>query len=112
MTFVLDFIEIYARGLFYLWPIFAVLIGFIAALGLRIGALEGWEPHEAVYFAFITATTINFGDRRPTMRRSRWLALVIALAGVLLTGLIVSIGLEAVAHAFRESRGGAPPLSP
>ena len=50
MKFVLDFIEIYAQGLFYLWPIFAVLVGFIVALGLRIGALEGWEPHDAVLF--------------------------------------------------------------
>ncbi len=112
MTFVLDFIEIYARGLFYLWPIFAVLVGVIAALGLRIGAIEGWEPHDAVYFAFITATTISFGVMHPTRRRAKWLALVIALTGVLLTGLIVSIGLEAVAHAFRESRGAAPPISP
>ena len=112
MTFVLDFIEIYAQGLFYLWPIFAALVGFIAALGLRIGAIEGWEPHDAMYFAFITATTINFGVVHPTTRRSKWLALWIALVGVLLTGLIVSIGLEAVAHAFRESRGATPPLSP
>ena len=112
MTFVLDFIEIYARGLFYLWPIFAVLVVLIAALGLRIGALEGWEPQDAVYFALLTATTINFGVMHPTRRRSKWLVLVIALTGVLLTGLIVSIGLEAVAHAFRESRGAAPPISP
>lgn len=112
MSFVLDFIEMYAKGLFYLWPIFAVLIGVITALGLRIGAIEGWEPHDAVYFALITATTINFGVMHPTTRRSKWLVLGIALTGVLLTGLIVSIGLQAVTHAFRESRGAAPPLSP
>jgi membrane-associated PAP2 superfamily phosphatase len=112
MTFVLDFVEIYAKGLFYLWPIFAALVGLIVLLGLRIGALERWKPADAVYFAFITATTINFGVMYPTKHRAKWLVLCIALAGVLLTGLIVSVGLEAVAHAFRESRGAAAPISP
>ena len=65
-----------------------------------------------MYFAFITATTINFGVMHPTKRRSKWLVLAIALTGVLITGLIVSIGLQAVAHAFRESRGVALPMSP
>ena len=111
MTFVLDFIEIYAKGLFYLWPIFAVLVGVIVALGLRIGALEQWAPQDAVLFALITATTISFGVMHPSSRRSKWLVLGIAFTGLLLTGLIVSIGLEAVAHAFRESRGAAPPIA-
>jgi hypothetical protein len=112
MEFVLDFLEIYAKGLFFLWPIFGVLVGFIAVLGLRVGALEHWKPADAVYFAFLTATTINFGVMHPTKHRTKWLVLCIALTGVLLTGLIVSVGLEAVAHAFRESRGGAAPISP
>ncbi len=112
MKFVLDFIEIYAKGVFHLWPIFVVLVGVIVAIGLRIGALERWAPQDAVLFALITATTISFGAMHPSSRRSKWLVLGIAFTGLLLTGLIVSIGLEAVAHAFRESRGAAPPISP
>lgn len=105
MTFVLDFITIYAKGMFFLWPILVVLVGTIMALGLRIGVLEGWTPTNAMYFAFITATSVGYGDFHPTKRRTKVLAIVIALIGVLLTGLIVAIGLEAVSHAFRESRG-------
>ena len=112
MKFVLDFIEFYAKGVFHLWPIFVVLVGVIVAIGLRIGALERWAPQDAVLFALITATTISFGAMHPSSRRSKWLVLGIAFTGLLLTGLIVSIGLEAVAHAFRESRGAAPPISP
>jgi hypothetical protein len=112
MKFVLDFVEIYAKGIYYLWPIVVALLALISALGLRIGALEGWSPTDALYFAIITATTVSFGNPTPTLRRSKWLAVAIALTGVLLTGLIVAIGLEAVGHAFQEARGTAPPIAP
>lgn len=112
MKFVLDFIEIYLRGLFYLWPIVLVLLGVIIGLGLRIGRVERWTTLNALYFAFITATSVGYGDFHPTKHQSKWLAIVIALTGVLLTGLIVAVGLEAVAHAFREARGASAPLAP
>jgi voltage-gated potassium channel len=112
MKFVLDFIAMYAKGMLFLWPILAFLLGAIAAMGLRIGALEGWTPTNALYFAFITATAVGYGDFHPTKRRTKWLAIIIALTGVLLTGLIVAVGLEAVAHAFRDARNAAAPISP
>lgn len=112
MKFLLDFIEIYSKGLFFLWPIVLVLLVIISGLGLQIGRLERWSTPNALYFAFITATSVGYGDFHPTKHQSKWLAICIALTGVLLTGLIVAVGLEAVAHAFRESRGASAPLAP
>lgn len=112
MDFLLDFLEIYARGLAHLAPLVLVLLALIGGLGLRIGKIERWEATDALYFAFITATSVGYGDFVPTRRQAKWLAIGIALAGLLLTGLLVSIGLEAVAHAFRESRNAVAPISP
>lgn len=112
MTFLLDFVKIYAKGFFYLWPIVVAVLGTIVALGLRIGKLEGWTPADALYFAFITATSVGYGDFHPTKDRTKWMAIAIALTGVLLTGLIVAIGLAAVSHAFREARGVSAPILP
>jgi voltage-gated potassium channel len=109
MDLLLDFMKTYASRLLHLWPFVVALVGVIAALGLRIGAKEGWSKNDALYFAFITATAVGYGDFHPTKHRSKWLAILIALTGVLLTGLIVSIGLEAVSHAFRETRGTMAP---
>jgi hypothetical protein len=108
MDLLLDFLRTYFSRLVHLWPFMLFLVGVIAALGLRIGALERWTPGDALYFAFITATAVGYGDFHPSRDRSKWLAIVIALVGVLLTGLVVAIGLEAVSHAFRETHGVAP----
>lgn len=106
----LDFLKTYFSRMFHLWPFLAVLVGIIVGVGLRIGRLEKWSPANALYFAFITATSVGYGDFHPTRQRSKWLAILIALLGVLLTGLIVAVGLEAVTHAFRETHGVAPIL--
>jgi voltage-gated potassium channel len=108
MDLLLDFLRTYFSRLVHLWPFILFLVGVIAVLGLRIGALERWTTSNALYFAFITATAVGYGDFHPTRHRSKWLAIAIALIGVLLTGLIVAIGLEAVSHAFRETHGVAP----
>ncbi len=112
MKFLLDFIEIYAKGIFYLWPILAALLGVVVALGLHIGRVERWRPADAIYFALVTATSLGSAVLHPTKDRSKWLTVGISFAGVLLVGVIVSIGLEAVAHAFREARGARAPIAP
>jgi voltage-gated potassium channel len=112
MVFFYDFVKIYAQGILYLWPIIVVLLGAIILLGLRIGGLEGWTTIDSLYFAFITATSVGYGDLIPTKSRAKLISIVIALTGILLTGLVVAIGLEAAAHAFREVRGANAPIGP
>ncbi len=112
MKFLLDFLEIYAKGLVHLAPILVALLALISGLGLQIGRLEGWSRTNALYFAFITATSVGYGDFVPHHRQAKWLAIWIALTGLLLTGLVVSIGLEAVSHAFEEARRAVAPIAP
>jgi voltage-gated potassium channel len=109
MDFVLDFIRVYFEDLFRLGPVLAVVIGAIIALGLSIGKLEKWTPINAIYFAFITATSVGYGDFVPTKHRSKLLAIMVSLTGVLLVGLIVSAGLHALTHAAEMARIRALP---
>lgn len=112
MEFLLDFIKIYAQGVYYLLPLFVALLGVIVLLGLHIGHLESWHPFDAVYYALVCATSLGAASPHPSLRRSKWLTVAISLIGVLFVGLVVSIGLEAVSHAFREARGVAAPIAP
>lgn len=62
----------------------------VALLGIWIGRIEGWKRWDAVCFAFITATTVGYGDMRPTKPLARLLAILAAFVGLIMTGIIVA----------------------
>jgi hypothetical protein len=101
MLFTIEFIRNFAIGLFYASPLVLTLLLLIALLGLIIGKREGWTRINSLYYAFITATTVGYGDFRPNTTPSKILAICIAFTGLLLTGIVVAIGLEAAAIAFK-----------
>jgi hypothetical protein len=45
-----------------IWPAVSGLIGFQLLLGAVIGFLERWSVSETIYFTFVTALTIGYGD--------------------------------------------------
>ena len=90
----------FAAGLFtglrVTWPILSALLGFIIALGLVIGRIEGWSVHESIYFAFVSGLTIGYGDLAPKLLLTRVLAVLIGVCGVLLTALVAAIAVKAL----------------
>lgn len=101
MLFTIEFIKNFAIGLFYAAPLVIALMLLIAVIGLVIGKREGWSRIDSLYYAFITATTVGYGDYRPNTTHSKILAIGIAFTGLLLTGIVVAIGLEAATIAFK-----------
>lgn len=95
-----EFIKKFFIGLYYISPIIVSLIVIISMLGLLIGRREGWSRINAIYFAFITATTVGYGDFRPNTTVSKLLAILVTFLGILLTGIVVAVGLEAATQAF------------
>lgn len=77
------------------WPILAFLMIVIALLGLWVGRREGWRWQDSLYWAGITATTVGYGDIRPQRGGSRLLALLIAMVGLVFSGLVVAIAVNA-----------------
>ena len=96
METILQFIYVFFRGVLTLSPILLVLTATIVTIGIAIGRLEKWSKIDSVYFAFITATTVGYGDFRPRRSISKVAAIVIALIGLILTGIIVAIALFAL----------------
>lgn len=103
MEFTLDFLRLFTLGLFYVSPILLVLVLIITLMGLVVGKREGWSRADAVYYAFITATTVGYGDFHPSKKLSKHLAIGIALVGLILTGIVVAVGLHAAANAFEKT---------
>jgi hypothetical protein len=88
------------EGLRILWPVLSVILVFVAGVGAVIGTIEGWGLWRGLYFAFITALTIGYGDLVPTHRLTQGLAVVVGFAGITMTGLIAALTV----HAFQATR--------
>jgi len=101
VVFTLNFIEI----MFYLALIALPLLGslslLVALLGLVVARIESWTPFVGIYWAFITATTVGYGDVRAQHKRSRVISVLIAFTGILFTGIFVAIAVEAASIAYR-----------
>jgi hypothetical protein len=83
-------------GLHVVWPILSGLLMLIVALGLLVGRCEGWRISESLYFSFVTALTIGYGDLAPKMLITRSLAILIGLCGVLLTAIVAAVAVKAL----------------
>ena len=68
----------------------------MAGLGLVIGRIEDWRITDALYFTFVTGLTIGYGDLTPKHLSSRVLALFIGFAGIVLTGLVAAVSVQAL----------------
>jgi hypothetical protein len=84
------------------WPIVSGLIAFQLALGAVIGFLERWSVNESIYFTFVTALTIGYGDLAPKRLAARMIALAIAFSGILLVGLVAAIGVRSLEEAAKD----------
>jgi voltage-gated potassium channel len=103
MEFTWDFIRMFSIGLFYAAPLSATLVLLIVVLGHVLGRLVGWSTFDALYHAFVAATTLGYGDLHPRRKRSKLLAIAIALVGIIFTGIMVAIALHSAAHAFKQT---------
>jgi len=96
MDFTVTFLQIFMVSAFYVGPILLFLVLIIALTGLLIGRREGWSRSDALYYAFITATTVGYGDFRPSLAKTKFAAIIIALLGIVLTGIIVAVALKSL----------------
>jgi Ion channel len=89
------FLVALGRGLYVTWPVLSGILVIEVVLGLLIGVVEGWSVGDAVYFSFVTGLTIGYGDIVPRQTLTRALAIVIGFGGILLTGLVAAIAVNA-----------------
>ena len=100
MEFTLEFFEILYIDLVHAAPLLIFLLSLVVVIGFVIGRVEGWSLFDSLYHAFINATTVGYGDFRPTDKRSKLLAVMLAVVGLVFTGMVVAIALHAANHAY------------
>jgi hypothetical protein len=94
-----------------LWQTISLLLGLglgIALLGYAVGRKEGWSSFESLYWSFITATTVGYGDLRPVNKGSRIVAILIAFLGLTLTGIVIALAVYAATIALKTTLDDNP----
>ena len=91
----ITFLKELGVGVWVTLPLLLTLALAITILGQIAGWAEGWRPFDSFYWSFITATTVGYGDIRPTKVSSRLLAILIGILGLTFTGLLIAIAVHA-----------------
>lgn len=105
MEFTLQFIRLFLSGLELTAPILLFLVLIIIVLGQLAGRRESWSRGDALYWTFITATTVGYGDFRPLARASRILAVLIAFCGLIFSGILVAVAITATTYSIQIHYG-------
>lgn len=87
MEFTFTFIDYFFRAIYLVAPLLILLSFIIVSLGLLAGRIEGWSKFDSIYWSFITAMTVGYGDIKPSKKRSKFLSIIIAFVGFMLFGL-------------------------
>ena len=99
----LIFLKHFVIGLGLTLPLLLSLAGAITLIGQAVGKKEGWSRFDSFYWAFVTATTVGYGDIRPVKNGSRILAIVIAFSGLVLTGIVIAVAVHAATLALSST---------
>ncbi|MCP5209357.1 MAG: two pore domain potassium channel family protein [Hahellaceae bacterium] len=102
MEFTITFIELFCLGIYFCLPLMIFLGLLIALMGQIAGGIERWSRFDALYWSCITALTVGYGDIRPMGRKAKVLAVLIALVGMMFTGIFVAITVQAASRAFTK----------
>ncbi len=102
MGFTLDFLWNLAALAWHLAPLFAGLVAIIAGLSVAVGRREGWPVSDSLYFGFITALTVGYGDLRPKDGWCRLMSIVIAVFGLITTGILIAMAVQAALVTFGQ----------
>ncbi len=89
------FLREFFLGLWLTFPMLLTLGLVITFIGQIVGKNEGWSRFDSFYWAFVTGTTVGYGDIRPQQKASRLLAIMVALLGLTFTGILIAVAVHA-----------------
>jgi voltage-gated potassium channel len=99
MEMFIRFNKVFWTTIWHVRAIILALLAFVVVDAAALAHIEKMPFADALYFAFVTALTIGYGDIVMHTPVGRLIALLIGVVGILFSGLIVAV----LVHAVRES---------
>ena len=94
------FLKEFVFGLWLTSPLLLTLAAIVTLIGQIVGRKEGWSAFDSLYWSFITATTVGYGDVRPERKTSKVLSVAIAFVGLTFTGIMVALAVHSATIAL------------
>ncbi len=102
MGMTIEFLKYFFEIVFFISPVIIFLIVSISLMGLYVGKVENLSIFDSLYFAFITAATIGYGDFTPKRKVSKILSVLIGVQGLILSGILVAIAVSSVTEVAKH----------
>lgn len=94
--FTKKFLGVFSQILVMTIPIWGVLVLAIVGCSWVISIVEHIRFGDALYFSFVTAMTIGYGDIYPVSAAGKTVSVFMGILGVITTGIIVAAALQAI----------------
>ena len=91
-----EFLAAHLGLLYELGGVIVILVAVIGVAGALISRFDRMPLEDAIYFAFITAFTVGFGDLVARSRGARVVTIFLALFGLILVGVAVAVAVHAL----------------
>lgn len=102
MAFSITFLTLFSFSVYLLAPLLIMLFVVIIIFGIVVGRIESWTRFDSIYWSFITALTVGYGDIRPLQKTSKVLSILIAWCGITLSGLLVAIAVKSASISLEK----------
>lgn len=96
MAAFVEFITRFYGCLRHVRGVVAALLLLLVGLGLLFSWVEGVPVGDALYFAWVTAATVGYGDIVPATVVGRFICLALTLDGMILFGIVVGISTRTI----------------
>lgn len=105
MEFAFAFLSLFIKAMMLVAPFLAGFLLVIVGLGQWVGRREGWSRFDAFYWSMITALTVGYGDLRPSRKSTKFVAILVAIVGIMFSGVFVAVTVAAATETFRSYMG-------
>jgi len=99
------FIAAHLGLLYELSGALAAFVLVIVVAGVLVSRFDKLPIGDAIYFAFITAFTVGFGDLTPKSHGARVVTIVLSFMGLILVGIVVAVAVHSLDLALQAAQG-------
>ncbi len=97
------FFGIFLKIIYVVRKIIVTLLLFILLMGVLLSFVEGLSLSDGIYFAFVSALTVGYGDIVPHTLLGRIIAVfILPITGMLITGIMVAAAINAIDRGLRK----------